>query len=237
MYRHCIANVPRNVYLCLYYFCKTRISAATGMTTCLSLFIAFGDMNRIFPFAFILSAVLFACSGDQGLNNKLLVNHTPFVQHIFHSDDSLLHGITFGMNKADVKKSATHNDSLSLEESDYLFYEGKFDATHYYTYECSFDSAGLYALTLDIYLTSDESGTGVFQDVTAYFTEKYGPAEDDGYSLTWTLKNTRRPFRIELREDTEYPYGKVTMDCYDLSFVPEDPGTSTQDSLFLPEEI
>jgi hypothetical protein len=207
------------------------------MPTSLSLLIAFGDMNRNFPFAFILSVVLLACSGDAALNNKLLVNHSPFVQYIFHSDDSLLHGITFGMNKAEVKKAAIQHDSLSVEEPDYLFYEGKFDATQYYTYECSFDSAGMYALTLDIYLTADESGTGIFQDVTAYFTEKYGAAEDDGYSLTWTLKNTRRPFRIELREDTEYPYGKVTMDCYDLSFVPEDPETSTQDSLFLPEEI
>jgi hypothetical protein len=199
--------------------------------------IALNAMKRALLSIFVFSLVLFACSGDPELNNKILINHTPFVQYIFHTDDSLLHGITLGMKKEDVKKAAVSHDSLSLEEEDYLFYEGKFDRTHYYTYECSFDTAGAYSLTLDIYLTAEESGTGVFQDVTAYFTEKYGPAEDDGYSLTWTIKNTRRPFRIELREDTEYPYGKVTMDCYDLSFVPDESDPSPQDSLFLPNEI
>ncbi|MFM2017712.1 MAG: hypothetical protein RL007_1368 [Bacteroidota bacterium] len=194
-------------------------------------------MTRVLLAFFISVTILAGCSGEPEVNNKILINHTPFVQYIFQSDDSLLHGITLGQKKEIVKKNAAANDSLSLEESDYVFYEGKFDPTHYYTYECSFDSAGVYSLTLDIYLTSDESGTGVFQDITAYFTEKYGPATDDGYSLVWEIKNTQRPFRIELQEDTEYPYGKVTMDCYDLSFVPEETEPSGQDSLFLPESI
>ncbi|MCK6641031.1 MAG: hypothetical protein L6Q81_13190 [Bacteroidia bacterium] len=194
-------------------------------------------MTRVLLSIFISAVILTGCSGDPEVNNKILINHSPFVQYIFQNDDSLLHGITLGQHKSEVKKNAVAHDSLSLEESDYVFYEGKFDPTHYYTYECSFDSAGAYSLTLDIYLTSDESGTGVFQDITAYFTEKYGPATDDGYSLTWEIKNTRRPYRIELREDTEYPYGKVTMDCYDLSFVPEEREPSSQDSLFLPESI
>jgi hypothetical protein len=194
-------------------------------------------MTRVLLALFISVMILAGCSGDPEVNNRILINHSPFVQYIFQNDDSLLHGISLGQSKNEVKKNAVGHDSLSLEESDYVFYEGKLDPTHYYTYECSFDSAGVYSLTLDIYLTSDESGTVLFQDITAYFTEKYGPATDDGYSLVWEIKNTQRPFRIELKEDIEYPYGKVTMDCYDLSFVPEETEPSGQDSLFLPESI
>lgn len=190
---------------------------------------------------FITAAVpvlffLFSCSDTPEVNDKLLVQHTPLVQKIFVSDDSLFHGIALGMKKDDVKKILVPADSLSQEEENYLLFEGKFDAAKYYTWECEFDSAGLYAITLDVYLTDEESATAWHKDITAYFTDRYGPATDDGFALTWEVKNSRRPARVELSEDIDYPYGKLTVYYYDLSFIPMEGDTLPGDSLFLPTD-
>lgn len=189
-------------------------------------------------FAFISAAVvLSACSDTPELNNKLLLSHTPLVQQIFYTDDSLLHGISLGMSPADVKKSLAPGDSVTEESSDYLLVEGEFDSTKYYTWECEFDSAGLFAITLDIYVTDEQNATTWMTDITAYFTDKYGPALDDGIALTWEVKNAKRPARIELMEDTEYPYGKLSVYYYDLSFIPLESDTLPPDSLLLPTDV
>ena len=182
----------------------------------------------------IIPALFFAlsCSDTPKVNNEILLRHSQVVQHIFFNDDSLLHGISLGMKKEDVKKLALPGDSLGQEEPNYLLFEGKIDSAKHYTWDCEFDSAGLFALTLDIYLTDEESAEEWYTDLTAYFSEKYGPATDDGMAMTWEVKKAKRPARIELIEDTEYPYGQLHVYYYDLTFIPEQ-DTLPMDSLFL----
>lgn len=181
--------------------------------------------------------LLVNCSDQPELNNKLVATHTPLVQQIFYTDDSLLHGISLGMSQADVKKSLAPGDSVTEESTNYLLVEGEFDSTKYYTWECEFDSAGLFAITLDIYLTDEQNATAYLTDITAYFTDRYGPALDDGIALTWEVKIAKRPARIELMEDTEYPYGKLSVYYYDLSFIPMESDTLPKDSVFLPTDV
>lgn len=180
----------------------------------------------------------FGCSSDPELNNKLLVSHTPLVQQIFYSDDSLFHGISLGMTKEEVKKALAPGDSITDESADYLLVEGMFGAPKNYLWECQFDSAGLSALSLEVFLKDEETATEWHKDITAYFTDKYGPATDDGMSLSWEIKNTKRPARIELTEDMGYGYGKLNVHYYDLSFIPITEGDSipTTDSFFLPSD-
>lgn len=187
----------------------------------------------------VLVLLLFGlgCSDTPTVNNEILLRHSPLVQAIFFSDDSLLHGISLGMKKEDVKKLALPGDSLSQEEPDYLLYEGHFSSEKTYTWDCEFDSAGLYSLTLDVYLKDETSAKDWYNDLSAYYTEKYGPGTDDGFAMTWEIKNAKRPARIELLEDTEYPYGKLTVYYYDLTFIPLDSDTISGDSLFLLESM
>src|SRR5690349_18840698 len=116
-------------------------------------------MNRFLPALIASFALLYSCTSEPEVNNKLLATHTPLVQKIFYSDDSLLHGISLGMKKEDVKKMLAPGDSCTEEEDDYLLVEGKFDAAKYYTWECEFDSAGLFSVTIDIYLTDEQDAT------------------------------------------------------------------------------
>jgi hypothetical protein len=194
-------------------------------------------MKKLIPA--LLPVLIFAisCSDTPEVNNNLLATHTPLVQKIFYSDDSLFRGIALGMSKPEVKKAFSAGDSLSQEETNYLLFEGKFDAAKYYTWECEFDSAGLFALTLDVYLTDEKSATDWFKDITAYFTDRYGPAVDDGFALSWEVKSGKRPARVELYEDTEYPYGKLTVYYYDLSFIPMESDSLPTDSIFLPTDV
>lgn len=178
-----------------------------------------------------------SCSSDPELNNALLASHTPVVQQIFYTDDSLFHGITLGMKQDEVKQLLAPGDSLTEETADYLLFEGRIDEKKYYSWECSFDTGGLYAITLDIYLTDEPAATDWLTDITAYFTDRFGPATDDGIALTWEVKNTRRPARIELTEDTEYSYGKLSVYYYDLSFIPMNSDSISGDSLFLPTDV
>ena len=141
------------------------------------------------------------------------------------------------MNKEDVKKLALRTDSLSQEEADYLLYEGRFDSFKNYTWDCEFDSAGLYALTLDIYLKDEDSPEVWFNDLSGYFTEKYGKGTDDGVALTWEVKSGKRPARIELMEDPDYIYGKLTVYYYDLAFIPMETDSLPTDSLYLFESM
>src|ERR1044071_5277534 len=167
-------------------------------------------MRNLIPALFAI-AFLASCSSEPEINNKLLATHTPLVQKIFYSDDSLLHGISLGMKKEDVKKMLAPGDSCTEEEDDYLLVEGKYDAAKYYTWECEFDSAGLFSVTIDIYLTDEQDATDWYKDITAYFTDKYGPGTDDGMAMTWEMKKSKRPARIELYEDADYPYGKLSV--------------------------
>lgn len=189
-------------------------------------------------FASLLSVVvLVSCSSEPEVNNKLLATHTPLVQKIFYSDDSLFHGISLGMTKDEVKKMLAPGDSITEEDQEYLLVEGKFDEQKHFTWDCEFDSAGLYALTLDVYLMDEEIATEWYTDITAYFTDRFGPATDDGVALTWEVKNSKRPARIELIEEMGYGYGKLNVYYYDLSFIPfEDSDTIPSDSFFLPTD-
>ena len=177
-----------------------------------------------------------ACSSEPELNNQLLLTHTPLVQQIFYTDDSLFHGITLGMNPDQVKALLAPGDSITEEHENYLLIEGRFDEKKYYTWECEFDTGGLYALSLDVYLTDEPAATDWLIDITSYFTDRFGPATDDGIALTWEVKNTARPARIELSESTEYSYGKLQVYYYDLSFIPLQNDTIPQDSVFLPSD-
>lgn len=193
-------------------------------------------MRYLIPTVLVF-AFLVSCTSEPGINNKLVSTHTPLVQKIFYSDDSLLHGISLGMKKDEVKKMLAPGDSLTEEEDDYLLAEGHFDVAKYYTWECEFDSAGLFSITLDIYLTDEQDATEWHKDITAYFTDKYGNATDDGLALTWEVKNARRPARIELYEDADYPYGKLSVYYYDLAFIPTNGDSIPGDSLFLPSDM
>lgn len=189
-------------------------------------------------FGLFTGAVLaVSCSSDPEVNNKLLLSHTPLVQKIFYSDDSLLHGISLGMPKAEVKKMLAPGDSITEETSDYLFVEGTFDAAKKYSWDCEFDSAGLYALTLDIYLQDEQTATEWYTDINSYFTDKYGAGTDDGVALTWEVKTGKRPARVELVEEMGYGYGKLNVYYYDLSFIPMKGDTiPVDDSFFLPSD-
>lgn len=181
--------------------------------------------------------VLASCNSEPEVNNKLLLTHTPLVQKIFYSDDSLFHGISLGMTKDEVKKMLAPGDSITEEDQEYLLVEGKFDEQKHFTWDCEFDSAGLYALTLDVYLMDEETATEWYTDITAYFTDRFGPATDDGVALTWEVKNSKRPARVELIEEMGYGYGKLNVYYYDLSFIPyDDSDTIPSDSFFLPTD-
>ena len=194
-------------------------------------------MNRISP-AILFLVLATACSQDPELNNKLVSAHSPLTQQVFYTDDSLLHGISLGMSKQDVIKALAPGDSVTEEEKEYLLVEGSLDQTKYYSWECQFDAAGLSSITLDVYITDEEHATNELTDITAYFSDKYGPPTDDGMALTWEVKTGRRPARIELMEDTEYPYGKLSVYYYDLSFIPAPTIDSlSADSLFLPSDV
>lgn len=193
-------------------------------------------MRNLIPALFAI-AFLASCSSEPEINNKLVGTHTPLVQKIFYSDDSLLHGISLGMKKDEVKKMLAPGDSLTEEEDDYLLAEGRYDQSKYYTWECEFDSAGLFSITLDIYLTDEQNATEWYKDITAYFTDKYGNPTDDGLALTWEIKNAKRPARLELYEDTDYPYGKLSVYYYDLAFIPLNPDSIPNDSVFLPSDM
>lgn len=194
-------------------------------------------MNKIIPPAILALIFAIGCSDTPELNNKLLLSHSPLVQQIFYTDDSLLHGISLGMSREDVKKSLAPHDSITEEDATYMLVEGKYDTSKYYSWECEFDSAGLMAITLDIYLTDEREATPWMTDITAYFTDRFGPATDDGIALTWEVKNAKRPARIELMEDTGYPYGKLSVYYYDLSFIPMEGDTLPTDSVFLPTDV
>ncbi len=194
-------------------------------------------MKRSLPFFCFSLFLITSCSDDPKINNEIVLRHSPLTQAIYFSDDSLLHGISLGMTKEDVKKLALPTDSLSQEEADYLLYEGRIDSFKNYTWDCEFDSAGLYALTLDIYLKDEDSPEVWFNDLSGYFTEKYGQGTDDGVALTWEVKTGKRPARIELMEDTEYIYGKLTVYYYDLAFIPMEKDTLPMDSLYLFESM
>lgn len=192
--------------------------------------------------SFVLSGIFvvafaFGCSEAPEVNNALLVSHTPLIQQIFYSDDSLFHGISLGMTRADVKKMLAPGDSITEEGPDYLFVEGTFEEQKTYSWACEFDSAGLYALSLDVYLKDEENATEWYKDVTAYFTDKYGAGTDDGLALTWEIKNGKRPARIELIEELGYGYGMLSVYYYDLSFIPlEGDSIPSGDSFFLPSD-
>jgi len=186
----------------------------------------------------LIAAFAFGCSDQPEVNNALLVSHTPLVQQIFYSDDSLFHGISLGMTQAEVKKALAPGDSITEESKDYLFAEGNFDEQKTYSWSCDFDSAGLYALSIDIFIKDEDNATEWYKDITAYFTDKYGPGTDDGVALTWEIKNGKRPARAELVEEMGYGYGKLTVYYYDLSFIPLEGDTlpSEADSFFLPSD-
>lgn len=195
-------------------------------------------MKRVIFGLGISAAVLASCSDEPELNNKLLVSHSPLVQKIFYSDDSLFHGISLGMKKDEVKKMLAPGDSIMEEHDDYLYVEGSFDTSKIYSWDCSFDEKGLAALTLDIYLKDEENATEWYTDITSYFTDRFGPATDDGMALSWEIKNAKRPARIELVEEMGYGYGKLNVYYYDLTFIPmeNDSLPKTADSLFLPSD-
>jgi hypothetical protein len=195
-------------------------------------------MKQVIFGCFLCAIVFSACSDEPEVNNALLVSHTPLVQQVFYSDDSLFHGISLGMTQAEVKKALAPGDSITEESQDYLFAEGSFDAQKTYSWACEFDSAGLYAITLDIYLQDEENATEWYKDITAYFTDKYGAGTDDGVALTWEIKNGKRPARAELVEEMGYGYGKLTVYYYDLDFVPLEGDTlpPEADSFFLPSD-
>jgi len=192
-------------------------------------------MKTVLSASIAVLILTLGCSHDPEVNNAILVKHSPLVQAIYFSDDSLLHGIALGMKKEDVKKHALPGDSLSQEEVDYLLYEGRFSKDKTYTWDCEFDSAGLSSLTLDIYLKDETAATEWYNDLNAYYTEKYGKGTDDGMAMTWEIKNVKRPVRLELIEDTEYSYGKLSVYYYDLSFLPMESDTIPEDSLYLLE--
>jgi hypothetical protein len=194
-------------------------------------------MKRVLFGLAVSLVVLASCSSEPEVNNKLLLTHTPLVQKIFHSDDSLFHGISLGMTKEEVKKMLAPGDSITEEDQEYLLVEGSFDEHKHFTWDCEFDSAGLYALTLDVYLKDEETATEWYTDITAYFTDRFGPATDDGIALTWEIKNAKRPARVELLEEMGYGYGKLNVYYYDLSFIPMSEGdTLPSDSFFLPTD-
>lgn len=187
--------------------------------------------------ALLVTAFAFGCSGEPEVNNKLLVSHTPLVQQIFYSDDSLFHGISLGMKPEEVKKMLAPGDSITEEENDYLLAEGTVDEQKTYSWSCQFDSSGLYALTIDIFLKDEEAATAWYKDLTAYFTDKYGPGTDDGMVLTWEIKTGKRPARLELVEEMGYGYGMLSVYYYDLSFIPLEGDTiPSDDSFFLPSD-
>ncbi len=187
--------------------------------------------------ALLVVAFAFGCSSEPEVNNKLLVSHTPLVQQIFYSDDSLFHGISLGMTRDEVKKMLAPGDSITEEANDYLLAEGTVDEQKTYSWACQFDSAGLYALTLDIFLKDEETATNWYKDMNAYFTDKYGPGTDDGMVLTWEIKTGKRPARLELVEEMGYGYGMLSVYYYDLSFIPLEGDTiPSGDSFFLPSD-
>jgi hypothetical protein len=195
-------------------------------------------MKKLVGSSIVIGFVLCSCGSEPEVNNALLTSHTPLVQKIFYSDDSLFHGISLGMTKDEVKKMLAPGDSILEETTDYLYVEGAFDTSKIYSWDCRFDEKGLSTLTLDIYLKDEENATEWYTDITAYFTDRFGPATDDGMALTWEIRNGKRPARIELVEEMGYGYGKLNVYYYDLSFIPLEDSLSTpaQDSFFLPSD-
>lgn len=195
-------------------------------------------MKRV-VFGMIAGIVTLAsCSSEPEVNNKLLLTHTPLVQKIFYSDDSLFHGISLGMTKEEVKKMLAPGDSITEEDNEYLYVEGQFDTSKIYSWECEFDEKGLSTLALEVFLRDEETATEWYTDITAYFTDRFGPATDDGVALTWEITKAKRPTRIELTEEMGYGYGKLNVYYYDLSFIPMNEGDSlpASDSFFLPTD-
>lgn len=195
-------------------------------------------MKRVLFSLFVIAVVLGACSGEPEVNNKLLLTHTPLVQKIFYSDDSLFHGISLGMTKEEVKKMLAPGDSITEEDNEYLYVEGQYDTSKIYSWECEFDEKGLATLALEIFLRDEETATEWYTDITSYFTDRFGPATDDGVALTWEITKAKRPARIELTEEMGYGYGKLNVYYYDLSFIPLNEGDTlpASDSFFLPTD-
>lgn len=183
--------------------------------------------------------LLAGCSSTPEAPTSIISKFHGVLPEILVSDSGLFHGVMLGMTEAEVKKYATPKDSLSLEQGQTLLFEGKTAPNKEYTYECNFDEKGLHTVTLEIFLKDEQNGDSLLADFRNYFSLKYGgPAETDD-TYTWTVDQGKRPAKIQLSEDPEYAYGKLTIVFFDKTFDLLPPGMDslgapTGDSLILP---
>jgi hypothetical protein len=162
---------------------------------------------------------------------KYVSQFKGLLPQIMDNDSGLFHGILLGMKPEEVKHFSIKSDSLSLEDKETLIYEGKLEGAKEYTYECNFDEKGLHTVILEIHLKDEPNADSLLADFNRYFTLRYGPADESRGILSWNPSGGTRPARIELEEDPDYTYGKLTISFFDQSF---DKAPQDGDSIVLP---
>lgn len=183
--------------------------------------------------SFLSAAIfLFSCSSEPEKDKGLTGQFSGILPALVQNDSNLFHGLALGMSKEQVKKLALETDSLSLEEPDYLLFEGSLGPGQEYTYDCNFDAKGLSDITLDIHLKNEKNAHVLFSDFRKYFGLRYGNPVDSTMIWSWDIKGSR-PAILDLQEEEDYGYGKLMISFYDASFEPDSLGGQI-DSLFIP---
>jgi hypothetical protein len=168
-------------------------------------------------FILLVISFCFSCGPENEAKHGLVDEFRGLLPAIIVNDSALFHGIDLGMNPQEIKKNLSPTDSVSMEEADYLFCEGKLGTQKEYTYECSFNEKGLFDLTLDLYLKDEENATVLLTDFRTYFNKKYGPPLDSLPYYIWEISG-KHPAILELEEEADYGYGKLRISFYDQAF-------------------
>ena len=171
----------------------------------------------------IFISALVSCTTEAPKNDKIVSLFKGVLPSIIQNDSALLHGLQLGMSMVEVKKTAHEFDSLAVEDSNYLQFERTISAKKNFLYECEFDNNGLSTMTMDIFLEDESNGDSLYNDFMSYFTKRFGKPDESGTNPTWTSKEGKRPAKIELEENEDYPYGKLTIWFYDASFDAPEP--------------
>lgn len=178
-------------------------------------------LSRFLPVVLILA--LASCSTEAPKNDTIVSQYKGVLPQIIQNDSALLHGLQLGMNMVQVKKTAHGFDSLAVEDTNYLQFERALSPHKNYVYECEFDNNGMDMITMDIFLEDEKNGDSLYNDFMSYFTKRFGKPDESGTNPTWTSKDGNRPAKIELQENEDYPYGKLTIWFYDASFDAPEP--------------
>lgn len=187
-----------------------------------------------FLFVPVVVSCFIACSSEPEVqkNKEIVSQFSGLLPSIMQHDEGLFHGISLGMSLDEVKKNVLPTDSMSkLEENKYLF-EGKLSPNKEFSYECDFDQNGLNDITLDIYLKDQKNADSLFTDFSNYFSKRYGmPTINEAGIPAWISSEGKRPAKIILEKEEDYPYGKLTITFFDKKF---DAPAPAPDSLIVP---